>query len=283
MTRPSRILLPEAPVLVAALSAGAWLSADGEIEEIPLKTAAVRARQRPGPILCHGPATARRMEIDPFPCFDILELFAFVRPAEFCVPTPRGIAEALEMAVPDDIAAQAMSIRNAATLLLREAAERRADRHDLATAQAMARGRWRWGPAVLAALGGDPEEVSRPGAGLDVWRQLPEWEERAPPPPPGEHPVNPAESRAHLAALLGESSESRPSQSDYASSVTHAFNPRSEADAPNFVLAEACTGVGKTLGYIAPASLWSGRATAPLSISTYTQTQQQRLTPELDT
>ena len=229
-----------------------------------------------------GPATARRIGIEPFPCFDILELFAFVRPAEFCVPTPRGLAEALDMAQPDDLADQAMSIRNAATSLLREAAERLTDRHDLATAQAMARGGWRWGPAILAALGGDVEEGTRPGAGLDVWRQLPEWQERAPPPPPGELPVKPAESRARLATLLGEASESRPSQSDYASSVTHAFNPRDEVDTPNFVLAEAGTGVGKTLGYIAPSSLWASRNEAPVWISTYTRNLQQQIDGELD-
>ena len=36
-----------------------------------------------------------------------------------------------------------------------------------------------------------------------------------------------------------------------------------QRDAPNMVLAEAGTGIGKTLGYLAPASLWSrngGRA-----------------------
>lgn len=282
MSQPPRILLPETPVLVAALSAAAWLTTDGEIEEISLKTAARRIGKPPGPLLCHGPATARRIGIEPFPCFDILELFAFVRPAEFCVPTPRGLAEALDMAQPDDLADQAMSIRNAATSLLREAAERLTDRHDLATAQAMARGGWRWGPAILAALGGDVEEGTRPGAGLDVWRQLPEWQERAPPPPPGELPVKPAESRARLATLLGEASESRPSQSDYASSVTHAFNPRDEVDTPNFVLAEAGTGVGKTLGYIAPSSLWASRNEAPVWISTYTRNLQQQIDGELD-
>ena len=42
-----------------------------------------------------------------------------------------------------------------------------------------------------------------------------------------------------------------------ADAVTQAFAPRGAPRQPNAVLAEAGTGVGKTLGYIAPASLWA--------------------------
>jgi ATP-dependent DNA helicase DinG len=283
MNRSSRIRLPDSPILVATPSAAVWVSGDGEIEELPLKDAAQRIRgSAPRPLLCHGPAAARRLDMDPFPCFDLLELFAFVRPAAFCVPTPRGLSEALAMAPPDDHVAEAMSIRNAATLLLRQASESLTERHDVATAQAMTKGGWSWGPYLLAALGGEADELPVPGGGLDFWRRISEWEERAPPPPPGERPVSPAESRERLAALLGEGSEARPSQSDYASSVTHAFTPRNEEDSPNVVLAEAGTGVGKTLGYIAPASLWAVRNEAPVWISTYTRNLQQQIDRELD-
>ena len=283
MTRPSRILLPETPVLVAGLSKAAWLTADGELQEVSLPAAAKQIGHSQRPILCHAPATARRLNIDPFPCFDILELFAFVRPAMFCVPTPRGVAEALDMATPDDALAQAMSIRNAATILLRQASESLTERHDLATARAMARGGWSWGAAILAALGQEEDDISgTPGSGLDAWRRLPEWQDRAPPPPPGELPVSPAESRTRLADLLGEDSETRPSQSDYASSVAPAFAPRNDVDSPNVVLAEAGTGVGKTLGYIAPASLWATRNEAPVWISTYTRNLQQQIDQESD-
>ena len=283
MTRPSRILLPESPILVAGLSRAVWLTADGELAEISLPAAAKRLGTSQRPILCHAPATARRLNIDLFPCFDILELFAFVRPATFCVPTPKGIAEALDMAVPDDALAQAMTVRNAATILLRQASESLTERHDIATARAMTRGGWSWGAAVLAALGQDEDDISgSPGAGLDAWRRLPEWQDRAPPPPPGELPVTPAESRARLAELLGDGSEARPSQSDYASSVAPAFVPRNEVDAPNVVLAEAGTGVGKTMGYIAPASLWAARNEAPVWISTYTRNLQQQIDQETD-
>ncbi|MDA0661294.1 MAG: ATP-dependent DNA helicase [Proteobacteria bacterium] len=283
MTRPSRILLPESPILVAGLSRAAWLSADGELDEFSLSAAAKRIGQTQRPILCRAPATARRLNIEPFPCFDILELFAFVRPATFCVPTPKGIAVALDMAVPDDSLAQAMSIRNAATILLRQASESLTERHDIATARAMTRGGWSWGAAILAALGQDEDDIAgAPGAGLDTWRRLPEWQDRAPPPTPGELSVSPAESRARLAELLGDGSEARPSQSDYASSVASVFAPRNDVDTPNVVLAEAGTGVGKTMGYIAPASLWAARNEAPVWISTYTRNLQQQIDQETD-
>ena len=37
---------------------------------------------------------------DDLPARDLLELFAFVRPAKFCLPTPRGLCEVLDLKVP---------------------------------------------------------------------------------------------------------------------------------------------------------------------------------------
>ena len=118
--------------------------------------------------------------------------------------------------------------------------------------------------------------------GLDVWRRLPEWAERAPEPPPGDQPVAPAEARARLAALLGPDAESRPQQADYASAVTPAFDPRAVPDSPNLVLAEAGTGVGKTLGYVAPASVWAEKNGGAVWISTFTRNLQHQIDQELD-
>jgi ATP-dependent DNA helicase DinG len=51
-------------------------------------------------------------------------------------------------------------------------------------------------------------------------------------------------------------------------------------DNPNMVLAEAGTGIGKTLGYLAPASLWSEAAGGPVWISTFTKALQRQLNHE---
>src|SRR3546814_17104468 len=56
-----------------------------------------------------------------------------------------------------------------------------------------------------------------------------------------------------------------------------AFAPRREAGRPNMVLAEAGTGIGKTLGYLAPASLWAERAGGAVWLSTYTKALQRQL------
>ena len=95
MPSPKPISLPDAPVLVVGLTHAAWLSSDGEVLDLPVKDAAARLGEDVTPLVCHAPATARRLGVDPFPAFDILELFAFVRPAAFCVPTPQGLAEQL--------------------------------------------------------------------------------------------------------------------------------------------------------------------------------------------
>src|SRR5665213_2967677 len=97
---PDRLVaLPAAAVLVAGVSEAAWLAPDVEIALMPLAEAARRARSS-APILCHARATCRRLGALPFPALDVLELFAFVRPAQFCLPTPRGIALALGLAPP---------------------------------------------------------------------------------------------------------------------------------------------------------------------------------------
>ncbi len=58
--------------------------------------------------------------------------------------------------------------------------------------------------------------------------------------------------------------------------------PRPAADSPNVVLAEAGTGVGKTLGYLAAATLWAEKNKGPVWISTYTRNLQHQIDAELD-
>src|SRR5439155_17846192 len=84
------------------------------------------------------------------------------------------------------------------------------------------------------------------------------------------------------AELLGEGAEARPQQADYASAAAAAFAPRVAEGEPQFVLAEAGTGVGKTLGYIAPASLWAERNDGTVWISTFTRNLQHQIDGELD-
>src|SRR5215469_14661373 len=285
MSRPDdrtsrRVLVPHAPVLVAGFREVLWLDPDGEIEA--LSPADARGRvERETPLLCHGPATARRLDAPGFPALDLLELFAFVHPARFCVPTPRGLAEALGLPPPRNAPEACVTLATVARGLL-EKLPAEDDPQIRAIAEAMDRAGWLWGPAVLSALPPAQAADVRKAAGLRVWMRLEECSEPGPVPPPGNEPVRPAEARSRLAQLLGAAAEPRPQQSDYAAAVTRAFSPRDQPDQPQAVLAEAGTGVGKTLGYIAAASLWAEKNRGSVWISTYTRNLQTQIAGELD-
>src|SRR6267143_2529389 len=277
---PQRVLVPQAPVLVAGFREVLWLSPDGEVEALAPPEARSRV-ERETPMLCHARATARRLDLPIFPALDLLELFAFVRPARFCVPTPRGLAAALGLDLPRRPAEACVTLATAARALLQELGGE-TDAETRAVAEAMERGGWLWAPAVIAALpAGDPDALGR-AAGLRAWTRLAEWSEPAPGPAPGNETVRPEEARSRLAELLGAAAEPRPQQADYAAAVAAAFAPRDQPDHPRAVLAEAGTGVGKTLGYIAPASLWAERNDGAVWISTYTRNLQSQIAGELD-
>ena len=267
------------PVPKAAI----WVSDDGEIAELTREEAAHRA-ELDMPLVCHAHATARRLGCRQFPALDVLELFAFARPARFCIPTPRGLALALEISEPGNHLEEAQILPRAAEVLLDELSANTKDRSACSIARIMHDCGWPWGPLVLKCLGF--AEFPPPGpinvAGLDVWRQLPEWSEHAPEPPARNQPVSNEETRARLASLLGKGAEARPSQADFASAVSDAFLPREHRDQPRMVLAEAGTGVGKTLGYVAPASLWAEKNSGTVWFSTFTRNLQHQIDDELN-
>ncbi|MBF0252084.1 MAG: ATP-dependent DNA helicase, partial [Alphaproteobacteria bacterium] len=149
---------------------------------------------------------------------------------------------------------------------------------------AMAGGGWGWGAPVLAALGEDIGPPRPPEArAFRVWERLPKWEDRAGEVPPGDAPVTPLEARRRLDALLaGGRSEKRTEQQKFTAGVTAAFDPCDIPGQPRFVLAEAGTGVGKTLGYVAPASVWADKNGGAVWLSTYTRNLQRQLDGELD-
>ncbi|WP_206378103.1 ATP-dependent DNA helicase [Sneathiella limimaris] len=275
------IRLPEAPVLVIAGNKTTWLSTDGEIEEESIEATRLRIPNEP-PLLIHRLAVARKLDLNPFTAFDILELYAFVCPAVPCLPTPRGLARALDLELPVSLEDQAMTLFEAMNLLLSKLAKLpEAERKSASQiAMTMARAGWNWGPSVLAALG--IADGGGPYGGLDVWKSLKEWPDFAPDPPPDDISVSEMEARHRLRELLHIDAEERPQQSDFAAAVAGAFVPRDREDQPHVVLAEAGTGTGKTLGYIAPASLWAEKNGAAVWISTYTKNLQRQIDEELD-
>ncbi|HTJ63765.1 MAG TPA: ATP-dependent DNA helicase [Alphaproteobacteria bacterium] len=282
---PARIVLPNVGALAVSANHAAWLTPDGEIEELNLRDAAMRAAS--GAIVCHAKATARRLGTDRFAAFDLLDLFAFVHPARFCLPTVRGLTDRLDLPAPKGLESQCVSMTMIAERLLADLMEGRADIQSdpVALAEAMAQGGWSWGPSVMEALRGTTR-IQTVARAFEIWRKLPDWEDEPPEGPPGQLPVFPNESRKRLADMIaverGHAAEPRPQQADFASAVTAAFTPRDVQDAPNGVIAEAGTGVGKTLGYLAPATLWAERNRAPVWVSTYTRNLQHQIDDELE-
>ncbi|HSC18514.1 MAG TPA: ATP-dependent DNA helicase [Rhizomicrobium sp.] len=272
----------EVPALVPAAGGAMLAGGNGNVRRAGLDEA--RALFRSGDVLlAHALFVAGRLKATPGrPVFDVLELFAFVRPAQPLIPSPLGLARALMLPLPGDAEDPARSLHAAAQLLLDElrglAERERARLRPIAAT--LAKAGWRWAPLVLEGIG-EPERVSSPIAGFDVWRALPEWEDEAPRPKPGSQPVAPHESRARLHRLVGERRETRPEQSAYAEEAAYAFGPRECAGAPKIAMIEAGTGIGKTLGYLAPASLWAEKNGPGLWISTYTRNLQRQIVQEM--
>src|SRR3546814_17685032 len=69
-------------------------------------------------IMLNAPLVGQRLGYPELSGLDLLELFAFVFPARFAVPTPKGFAHALGLAPPKDDADAAPFLRRAAEALL---------------------------------------------------------------------------------------------------------------------------------------------------------------------
>ena len=281
MSAASSLLLPRAPSVVAMVGRAQLLTTDGELQDLKTAEAAKILRAGSPPLLVHAPSTLKRLGIRAMPCLDLLELFAFAKPAQSAAPTPLGLALALDIKPPKREAMAGILSDIAAALLSHLAAGRDlpAQKDAAAIAARMGHAGWGWAPFVLAALG-KPDEKGNADA-LRVWKTLPEWDDEAPPPPPSAHPVEAVEARQRLAMMLGKGAEQRPGQADYAAAAANAFAPRAVQGQPNLVLAEAGTGTGKTLGYIAPASLWAERNHGAVWIATFTRHLQRQIDGEL--
>ena len=225
-------------------------------------------------LVAHAGFVAGRLKAPAMrPLFDVLELFAFVRPGQPLVPSALGLARLMGLDLPETPEDAARALHAVAARLLEEAAglgqEKVAPLLDT-----LARAGWRWAKLLR------PEQALQgsPIAGLEAWRGLPQWEDQAPVGLPGAEIVTPEEAKARLTRLVDHP---RPEQAAYAEAATYAFGPREDSGAPRVALVEAGTGTGKTLGYLAPASLWAEKNGPGLWISTYTRNLQRQIVQEM--
>jgi len=253
-----------------------WL-AEGATARAITRGEAIRRLADAPAILLNAPLTGARIGYPDVSGLDLLELFAFVRSARFCVPTPGGLARALALEPPADEADAALLLLRAAEVLLAEAttAEWRQRAGAETALRSLVRLKWPWAPLLA-----DVPPAMRGEAPL--FSALPEWEDAPPRPRPADVRLNPEQVQGRLRDLLGPGSEDRAGQRAYADAVTRAFQPRELEAAPNVVLAQAGTGIGKTLGYLAPAAVWAQEARGTVWISTHTKALQRQLDHELD-
>ncbi len=197
-------------------------------------------------------------------------------------PTPRGLALALDLPPPAGLEAACLLLPELVRVLLARLAAGRdtpLNRDAAGLAARMGQAGWGWSRFVAAALGN--ANAKPDPATLRVWKRLPEWEEVAPPPPPRPCPWRRARRVRGWPPCSGRAPSSGQARPIMPPPAAAAFAPRERRGEPHVVLAEAGTGTGKTLGYIAPASLWAERNKGAVWISTYTRHLQRQIDGEL--
>ena len=255
---------------------GCWLRDGGGTTRAVAKGDAIVAAADTPLLLVNAPLIATRLGYPDLSGLDLLELFAFVHPARFVVPTPKGLAHALGLAEPEgDDQVPALLQQAAEALLARCEEPDWPEREGAWTAlQSLTRQRWPWS-ALLAPRIARPDKAER-----WLFARLPEWEEAAERPQPAQVSLHESEVIARLAALTGSDAEPRPAQQTYAAEAASTFAPRRREGLPHVLLAQAGTGIGKTLGYLAPASLWAQQSGGTVWVSTYTKALQRQLRRE---
>ncbi|MGV1682556.1 ATP-dependent DNA helicase [Sphingopyxis sp. NJF-3] len=263
---------------IHASHVGIWIAdAAGRVQRVGRGEAIAAVAATPH-LLLGAPLTGDRLGYPELSGLDLLELFAFLYPARFAVPTPAGFAAALGIDPPKAEAEIAAFLPRAAAAMLDSLGdpgwpEREGAWHSL---QALARQRWPWTPLVQPRLD-TPDKADR-----WLFARLPEWEEAPPRGAPRQVRIEAADVAARLGQLTGDGAERRPGQQDYARAVAAVFEPRERKDAPQMLVAEAGTGIGKTLGYLAPAKQWIDASAGAVCISTFTKALQRQLARETE-
>ena len=258
-----------------ATHAGIWLaSAAGEVREANRGEAIARAAETPH-IILNAPLAGQRLGYPDLSGLDLLELFAFIHPAQFAVPTVAGLSRAVGLDPPQgDVGAAAALQQIAARLIETLADPDWKEREGAWTSNAtLHRLGWGWARIVGASLA-KPERGERM-----LFSRLKSWDEAADRPPPRAVRVEPGEARDRLDRLTGRA-EPRAGQTAMAEAVTGIFAAKRAKDSPNLLLAEAGTGIGKTLAYLSPASLWAEKAGGAVWVSTFTKALQRQLDGE---
>ena len=216
--------------------------------------------------------------------FDLAELFAFVYPTRPALPSPAGIAEAvgIENTTMKD-GPPGLIHQCARTILAALETDSLLNPHEAARFVVfLERAGWPWARLVRESLARQNcvfDDITSLSS-LNIPERLPDWEDKGWAAPPDTRPIEQKEVEAVFASMAGPHAEARAGQRLYCAEAAQAFAPRDKASENEILLAEAGTGLGKTLGYLAPAHLWARRNSATVWISTYTRNLQHQIQRE---
>ncbi len=261
---------------IHASHSGCWLRDGHGSTRATGKGEAIIAAADTPLLMLNAPLVATRLGYPDLSGLDLLELFAFIHPARFMVPTPKGLARVLDLPEPDGDDAVPALLQIAAEALLATCSDPSWPEREGAWSalQNLTRMRWPWAPLLAARLA-TPAKAER-----WLFARLPEWEEAPERPQPAQVALPPEAITQRLGQLTGSGAEARPAQVAYASEAGEVFAPRRREGLPHVLLAQAGTGIGKTLGYLAPASLWAEQSGGTVWVSTYTKALQRQLRRE---
>ncbi|MEA3262139.1 MAG: ATP-dependent DNA helicase [Pseudomonadota bacterium] len=261
---------------IHASHSGCWLRDGNGSTRATGKGEAIIAAADTPLLMLNAPLVATRLGYPDLSGLDLLELFAFIHPARFMVPTPKGLAHALDLPEPvaDDAVPALLQVAAEALLVTCTDPNWQEREGAWSALQNLTRLRWPWAPLLAARLAA-PDKAER-----WLFARLPEWEEAPERPQPAQIALPPEAITQRLGQLTGSGAEARPAQVAYASEAGAVFAPRRREGLPHVLLAQAGTGIGKTLGYLAPASLWSEQSGGTVWVSTYTKALQRQLRRE---
>ena len=280
------------PILYPTINNNNWVSTDGEICTPSNKELIEFLGNENPPLICHRKWTEKKIGMKLNKALDILELFAFVKPAEFCVPNPSGLAIATGLARPKTNIDKTIFLRTITQYLLNNLSEfviENPEKNSLYSsnnlgniAEMMGKGGWLWAALILPLLGRNKISTGPPNpAHAAIWNNLKETKDLPPKGEPGTKPIPPDMTKSRLSEMLGPNSEIRKTQIDYTTTNCRVFGQTDNRPNPILLLSEAGTGTGKTLGYLAPASLWAEVNDSTVWISTYTRNLQHQIADEL--
>lgn len=286
------------PQQALAHEKGHWRLSDstGESRQISASRA-TEICQNQSLLLCHLPFIADKLNID-IPSrrenlFDILELYAFVRPTHFTAPSVKGLCHGLNIQKKSEEGPAALFaiVEKLLDIFVELQPVSKINRYKIAAL--LNTKNWAFAPLCLQLLdqkatpnldnyidGCQHKKQSDP---FKPWDQRAEWQEH---PPRGVQSLGialtkeEARNRLHQSLQNAGLTETRQAQLDLAAATTSLFSPRQKADKPEILLAQAGTGVGKTLAYLAPAAAWAEKNETPVWISTYTKALQRQISTD---